>query len=191
MLLTWFGGQEAGRALADVLLGISEPGGRLPTTWPVVAADCPVLNTTPEDGVLRYDEGIFIGYRAWERAAAGAAVPVRPRLGLHLVAVRADRRRRHQVSVTVRNTGARPGREVVQIYVAPAGSDDREPPARWLAGFATAEAAPGEAATVEVELPARTFQVWDDGWRTVAGEYIVEAAHSIADRRLAATITIP
>ena len=68
MLLAWFPGQEAGHALADVLLGVAEPGGRLPTTWPVVAADCPVLSTTPQDGVLAYDEGVFIGYRAWERA---------------------------------------------------------------------------------------------------------------------------
>ena len=70
VLLTWFPGQEAGHALADVLLGAAEPGGRLPTTWPVVAADCPVLSTTPVDGVLPYDEGVFIGYRAWDRAGA-------------------------------------------------------------------------------------------------------------------------
>ena len=191
VLLTWFGGQEAGRALADVLLGISEPGGRLPTTWPVVAADCPVLDTSPEDGVLRYAEGIFIGYRAWERSAAEPRYPFGHGSGYtswqyERIAVEGTR-----VSVTACNTGARQGREVVQIYVAPAGDDTGDRPARWLAGFATAEAAPGETATIEVELPARTFQVWDDGWRTIGGEYVVEAGHSIADRRLAATITIP
>ena len=67
ILLTWFPGQEAGYALADVLTGAAEPGGRMPTTWPVQMADCPVLDTTPVDGALAYTEGVFIGYRAWDR----------------------------------------------------------------------------------------------------------------------------
>ena len=199
VLLTWFGGQEAGRALADVLIGASEPGGRLPTTWPVVAADCPVLNTTPADGVLRYDEGVLIGYRAWERSTSAPRYPFGHGSGYtswqyEQLAVHGDR-----VDVTVRNTGARRGQEVVQVYVSPSGRADehadRQPdldrPASWLAGFATAAAAPGETVTVGVDLPARTFQVWADGWRTVRGEYLVEAAHSYADRKLAAAITIP
>jgi beta-glucosidase len=200
VLLTWFGGQEAGRALADVLLGVSEPGGRLPTTWPVVAADCPVLDTTPHDGVLGYDEGIFIGYRAWERSATAPRYPFGHGSGYtswqyENVVVDGSR-----VDVTVRNTGTRAGREVVQIYVSPAppatteiqvgqGVPDR--PARWLAGFAIAEAAPGEVVTVRIDLPVRTFQIWAGGWRTIGGEYVVEAAHSIAERKLNATITIP
>jgi len=200
VLLTWFGGQEAGRALADVLLGVSEPGGRLPTTWPVVAADCPVLNTTPHDGVLGYDEGIFIGYRAWERSATAPRYPFGHGSGYtswqyENVVVDGSR-----VDVTVRNTGTRAGREVVQIYVSPArpatteiqvgqGVPDR--PARWLAGFAIAEAAPGEVVTVRIDLPVRTFQIWAGGWRTIGGEYVVEAAHSVAERKLNATITIP
>jgi beta-glucosidase len=194
VLLTWFAGQEAGGALADVLLGTSEPGGRLPTTWPVVAADCPVLNTTPDDGVLSYAEGIFIGYRAWERAGVPPRYPFGHGSGYtswDYQRITVDDR---TVSVTVRNTGGRAGREVVQVYVAPAGGANGEPadgrPARWLAGFAIAEAAPGQTATVAIGLPARTFQVWAGGWRTITGEYLVEAAHSIADRRLAATITI-
>ena len=197
VLLTWFAGQEAGRALADVLLGVSEPGGRLPTTWPALAADCPVLNTTPRDGVLRYDEGIFIGYRAWERSAVPPRYPFGHGSGYttwDYEQIAVDGR---TVMVTVRNTGARPGREIVQVYLAPVGDEQRtlepaqERPGRWLAGFATAAAAPGEATTVQVDLPERAFGVWSGGWRTVSGEYRVEAAHSIADRRLAATIAIP
>ena len=136
VLLTWFGGQEAGHALADVLLGISEPGGRLPTTWPVVAADCPVLNTTPDDGVLRYAEGIFIGYRAWERSAADAALSVRPRPAVTpRGSTSGSPSTAWQVSVTVRNTGARQGREVVQIYVAPGCQrEPGRPRPRSLAG---------------------------------------------------------
>jgi beta-glucosidase len=54
-----------GHAVADVLLGVAEPGGRLPTTWPAAEADVPVLSTTPVDGTLEYAEDIRIGYRAW------------------------------------------------------------------------------------------------------------------------------
>jgi beta-glucosidase len=89
--------------------------------------------------------------------------------------------------VTVRNTGARPGREVVQVYVSPLDADP-ERPARWLAGFAGAVAGPGEAVTVAVDLPERAFQSWAGGWVTVPGGYAVEAGHSVADRRLSARI---
>jgi beta-glucosidase len=171
-----------------VLLGDTEPGGRLPTTWPVVAADCPVLSTTPVDGVLAYDEGVFIGYRAWERSGTAPRYPFGHGHGYTTWSYERIDVDGHQVRVTVRNTGARPGREVVQVYVSPAAADD-DRPARWLAGFAAAVAGPGESVTVTVGLPERTFQIWDGGWRTVPGDYTVEAARSVADRRLAAAIT--
>jgi beta-glucosidase len=204
VLLAWFPGQEAGHALADVLLGADEPGGRLPTTWPVAAADSPVLSVTPVDGKLRYDEGVFIGYRAFDRAA------VAPRFcfghGLGYTSWRYESltvqnpttshlrngestARGATVTVTVRNTGSRSGREVVQVYASPASPDDSRP-RRWLAGFASVIAGPGEAATVTVELPERAFQIWDGGWTTVAGEYVIEAAHSLADIRGSATLTV-
>ena len=106
VLLTWFPGQEAGHALADVLLGVTEPGGRLPTTWPVRAEDCPVLSTTPVDGALPYDEGVFIGYRAWQRTGV-APRGTRSGTGSGYTtwayeSVAVDGR---DVTVTVRNTG--------------------------------------------------------------------------------------
>ena len=70
LLVGFFGGQEFGHAVADVLLGAAEPGGRLTTTWPAAEADVPVLSTTPADGRLEYAEGIHIGYRAWLRQDA-------------------------------------------------------------------------------------------------------------------------
>jgi beta-glucosidase len=195
VLLTWFGGQEAGHALADVLLGISEPGGRLPTTWPARESDCPVLATTPSDGVLRYDEGVFIGYRAYERAGVTPRYAFGHGLGYttwEYEHITADQR---MVTVTVRNTGARAGREVVQVYVGVAGTATAGRPRRWLAGFAPVAAAPGEASTVTIGLPARTFQIWaggeaDGGWQTIPGEYLVEAARSRADVRLTATVQV-
>src|SRR5439155_6392138 len=73
VLATYFGGKEYGDALADVLLGRTEPGGRLPTTWPREQPDVPVIDVTPQDGVVRYDEGIHIGYRAWLKAGTQPA----------------------------------------------------------------------------------------------------------------------
>ncbi len=204
VLLAWFPGQEAGHALADVLLGAAEPGGRLPTTWPVSEADCPVLSTKPTDGVLAYDEGVFIGYRAWERGVPRIVRPansgaertaVAPRYpfghGLGYTSWEYERLTadRAAVTVTVRNAGSRAGREVVQIYAGPAEADETRP-RRWLAGFASVSAGPGETATATINLPERTWQVWADGWKTIAGEYRLEAAHSLADTRLRATVTI-
>jgi beta-glucosidase len=191
VLLAWFPGQEAGDALADVLLGATEPGGRLPTTWPVVAADCPVLSTTPADGRLAYDEGIFIGYRAWDRHSIAPRYPFGHGLGYttwryELIAASDP----GQVTVSVRNVGNRAGREVVQIYAGPIGQPDASRPRRWLAGFAGVTADPGELATVTIDLPERTWQIWTDGWSAVPGEYMIEAAHSIDDVRLRTTVPV-
>jgi len=192
VLLAWFPGQEAGNALADVLLGATEPGGRLPTTWPVAAADCPVLSVTPVDGVLRYDEGVFIGYRAWDRAGVPPRFAFGHGLGYtswsyeNVVVTDVGAA---AVTITVRNTGGRAGHEVVQVYAGLASPDDLRP-RRWLAGFASVNASPGETATVTIELPERAFQIWDGGWVTVPGEYVIEVAHSLADIRRTVTVTI-
>jgi beta-glucosidase len=73
VLVGYFGGQEFGHAVADLLLGAAEPGGRLPTTWPAAEADVPVMSTAPVNGVLDYAEGIHIGYRAGLRQDAAPA----------------------------------------------------------------------------------------------------------------------
>ena len=189
VLLTWFGGQEAGAALADVLLGVAEPGGRLPTTWPRREADCPVLRVEPRDGVVAYDEGVFVGYRGWLRSGRAPRYAFGHGLGYTTWAYEGLAVDSTEAVVTLRNTGARAGREVVQVYVEPVSRDD-ERPARWLAGFANVDAHPDETVTVRVPLSARTFQVWDGGWRTVPGDYRVIAAHALDDPRLAEVLSV-
>ena len=190
VLLAWFPGQEAGRAIAAVLLGAAEPGGRLPTTWPVAEADCPVLTVTPTAGVLAYDEGVFIGYRAWDRAEVAPRYPFGHGLGYTTWAYEQLDADAGAVTVTIRNTGSRPGREVIQVYAEPQAPDgDR--PRRWLTGFASVTAGPGETVTATIGLPERTWQIWTpDGWRTAPGDYAVAAAHSLADIRLTSVITV-
>jgi beta-glucosidase len=192
ILLSWFPGQEGGAALAEVLLGSDEPGGRLPTTWPAALEDAPVTQVTPTDGELHYSEELFIGYRAWDRAGTTPAYPFGHGLGYTAWTYESIATDGATVTVQVRNSGGRAGREVVQIYVAPAepGSDR---PVRQLAGFVGAQAAPGEVAKVTVQLPRRAFEVWDKHLRTwvvVNGEYAIEAGRSVAERRLSATIEV-
>jgi beta-glucosidase len=198
VLLTWFGGQEFGAALADVLLGDREPGGRLPTTWPAREEDVPVLSTTPVDGVLEYREGIHVGYRAWARAEAAPAYSFGHGLGYtsweYLAldpppAVRPGEAA--VVRVRVRNGGFRRGREIVQIYLSrPESAVDR--PELWLAGFAAVEAAPGEEAWVDVTIAPRVLEHWDGarGWAIEPGTFDVHAGSSSADLPLDAAITV-
>jgi beta-glucosidase len=199
VLLTWFGGQEFGAALADVLLGDRDPGGHLPTTWPAREEDVPVLSTRPVDGALEYTEGLHIGYRAWARGAAEPAYPFGHGLGyttwdytsVHVAAPpTADSPAR--LSIALRNTGRRAGREVVQAYLSRPGSAvDR--PALWLAAFALVEAAGGEETHVALELPPRAFAHWAgaDGWVIEGGAFEVRVGPSATSQPLQASIDAP
>ncbi|MFD4316732.1 glycoside hydrolase family 3 protein [Streptomyces sp. NPDC058548] len=192
VLLSWFPGQEGGAALADVLTGAEEPGGRLPTTWPVALADVPVTETTPTEGELDYAEGVFIGYRAWDKAGAVPAYAFGHGLGYTTWSYDSLTAGPDTVTVRLTNTGDRAGREVVQVYLAPV-DDSAERPARWLAGFANVEAGPGETVETAIELPRRAFEIWDEeknDWTLVAGTYEVLAAHSLTDARLTTTVAI-
>ncbi|MEK9520111.1 glycoside hydrolase family 3 C-terminal domain-containing protein [Streptomyces venezuelae] len=192
ILLGWFPGQEGGAALADVLTGAEEPGGRLPTTWPVALADVPVTETTPTGGRLDYAEGVFVGYRAWDRAAAVPAYAFGHGLGYTTWSYDALAAGPGTATVRLTNTGDRPGREVVQVYLAPV-DDTVERPARWLAGFASVEAGPGETVEARITLPRRAFEIWDEeqnGWTLVHGGYEVVAARSLTAARLTVTVEI-
>ncbi|MEU6989319.1 glycoside hydrolase family 3 C-terminal domain-containing protein [Streptomyces sp. NPDC046465] len=185
VLLTWFPGQEGGAALADVLLGVEEPGGRLPTTWGDLAT-APVTRVTPEDGELAYTEGVFIGYRAWEKSGATPSYAFGHGLGYTDWTYESLTVDGTTATVRIRNTGERTGRETVQIYLTPTENDGSRP-TRWLAGFASAEAAPGESTEVTIHLPQRTFETWNastNTWSHHPGPYKAEASHSLTDPRL-------
>ena len=199
VLLTWFGGQEFGAAIADVLLGDAEPGGRLPTTWPGREEDVPVLSTTPVEGAIEYAEGLNIGYRAWAWADTAPAWPFGHGLGyttwdytrLH-VAAPPTPDAPARLSVSLRNTGSRYGREVVQAYLTRPDSAVERPPL-WLAGFAVVAAGAGEETHVALELPARAFAHWGgaDGWQIEGGAFEVLVGPSAADHPLRASIDAP
>jgi beta-glucosidase len=196
ILLGWFGGQEFGNAVADVLLGVAEPGGRLPTTWPAAEADVPVLSTTPVDGALPYDEDIHIGYRAWLRHAAAPSYWFGHGLGYTDIAlthveapgqIRADST--VTVTVDVENRGPRDGKQVVQVYAERRDSVvDR--PVRWLVGFAPVRVAAGEKARIGVDVSTRLLAHWADGWVYEPGEYVLHVGTSVVHLPLTSTVEL-
>ena len=196
VLLTWFPGQEAGNALADLLLGRVEPGGRLPTTWPDTADDVPILDTRPVNGRLHYTEGLHIGYRAWLRAETAPAYPFGHGLGYtswtYLDATPRTLGGEPAVEVRIHNSGSKPGREVVQLYLArPDSSVER--PLLWLAGYMAVEAPPGRTVVTVVPIDRWALRHWDEGagaWAVQPGRYEVRIGRSVGDLRLATYVDV-
>jgi beta-glucosidase len=199
LLLAWLPGQEAGHGLADVLFGRAEPGGRLPTTWPAVQDDVPVVRTRPRGGQLRYDEGLHIGYRAWLRSGTPPAHWFGHGLGYTRwsyeamdVPERVTAGEPFEVRIRLRNTGARRGREVVQLYLARPGSAV-ERPVRQLAGYAAVRADPGAEVTAVISVPARALSHWSSerhDWETEPGRFTLLGGRSAGDLPLAAGVTV-
>src|ERR1022692_1911645 len=195
VIQAWLPGQAMGDALADVLLGAAEPGGRLPVSIPRTEADCPVLRARPTAGRLEYREGLLIGYRGYDAAGTVPLFEFGHGLGYTSWAyesaqvIAGDHHDGHdlELRVVVRNTGSRPGREVVQCYLAGPPDNDATRPVRVLAAFSIAAAAPGESAEVTVRIPARAFARWDeklDGWIWPHGPFTVAVGRSSRDLRL-------
>lgn len=181
VLQLWFPGQEGGRALADLLLGDAEPTGRLPMTLPKLLSDSPAAATyaSEADGQIAvYAEGLQVGYRHFDTHDVdplfcfGHGLSYTTFAYEELTLSEAD-----QLTVRVRNTGARLGVEVTQLYVQQPG---RTPALR---AFRRTRLAPGEAATVTFPLNDRDFARWDDGWKIAAGEHVLRIGSSSRDLR--------
>ena len=188
----WLPGQAMGAALTDVLLGQAEPGGRLPVTLPAAETDCPVLHAVPDqDGRLEYREGLLVGYRGYDRAGTRPRFPFGHGLGYTTWAYESAVADAPVVTpggdlgvtVVVRNTGPRTGREVVQAYLEPPATDPGRP-VRALAAFTSVTAAPGEHAEARLTVPARAFDRYDEAagaWVRPSGEFTVRVGRSSAD----------
>ncbi|RZU67048.1 beta-glucosidase [Microterricola gilva] len=192
VILAWFPGQEFGSALADVLSGEREPGGRMPTSWAARDEDVPVWNVEPVDGQLAYAEGVNVGYRAWLRqqrqGGAAPALPFGSGLGYTswelgaLEVVGAGEAVVAEIDVT--NTGARAGKHIVQAYLSGPGGSAIDRPIAWLAGFAVVRADAGETVTARIPIPVRAFQHWDADrrqWASEGGTFTLRLASSVVD----------
>jgi len=198
VLEAWYPGEEDGNAIAALLFGDSDPGGRLPITFPRSLADTPA-NTPAQypgvGGVATYSEGVFVGYRHYDEAGIDPLFPFG--YGLSYTTFKLSRLRveggGRTVSVDVTNTGRRAGSEVVQLYIGhPADSAVPEPP-NQLEGFAKVQLAPGQTRHVTLSLTPQSFAYWNaaaNAWTVQPGTYTVSVGTSSRDLPLAAHIEI-
>ncbi|MCY3633403.1 MAG: glycoside hydrolase family 3 C-terminal domain-containing protein [bacterium] len=178
VLVAGFGGQEMGYAVADVLFGQSDPGGRMAMTVPARYEHSPAyLNYPGENGVVRYGEGLYIGHRWFDARAIEPAVPLGH--GLSYASFEWSEPRVSGgggievadpviVEVDVVNTSARRGSDVVQVYVEPPESLLHRP-LRELKGFSKVHLAPGERTTARIVLNRRAFAYYDPGDQSPQG----------------------
>ena len=175
VLFTYFGGQQMGSALADVIYGVVNPAARTPTTWATQLSDLPVVNTTPTSGELHYSEGRFIGYRAWRKSNRVPLIPFGHGLSYTTFTSELLSADKSTAKVKVVNTGKRFGAEVVQLY---ATSSDAQSFERRLVGFAKVELKPGESATVDIALEPLVFKSFHGNWNEVSGNWIITLAEN-------------
>ena len=207
---TWYPGQEGGTAVADVLFGDVNPSGRLPVSFERRFEDNPTHDSyypaDPASRRVEYKEGVFLGYRGYERNGIQPLFPFGYGLsytsfGYGNLAVTPGRSRDGKVSVSfdVTNTGSREGQDVAQVYVSEEKPKLPRPP-RELKGFAKVSLRPGETRRVMVALDPRSFASYDvkkGAWRADAGRFEILVGRSSAEIvlrgaiELATTLTIP
>ncbi|HLL69218.1 MAG TPA: glycoside hydrolase family 3 C-terminal domain-containing protein [Micromonosporaceae bacterium] len=199
----WLGGQAAGGAIADVLTGAVNPSGRLAETIPHRLEDnSSYLNFPGDSQVVRYGEGLFIGYRGYDKCHQDVAFPFG--FGLSYtsfalsglaVAMRgsvAEGTLAATVTVTVANTGTVDGAEVVQVYVEDVASSVARP-VRELKGFAKVAVAAGSSEQVTIELDQRAFAFWSirhRDWAVEAGDFVIAVGANSRDLPLTETVSV-
>lgn len=199
ILETHLGGQAGGRATAEILLGIREPGGRLAETFPIRFHDHPVAHITGEASQLEYWESVYVGYRYFDSAAAEVAYPFGHGLSYtdfewSEMEVRESPDGGATCSVRITNTGSRRGSEVAQLYVHPIDEGSVFRPEQQLAAFDKVELNPGESALVVLDVSPRAFRTWDaatNDWVLQPGRYEVRLGASSRDVRASQILAIP
>jgi beta-glucosidase len=204
----WLPGQAGAGAVVDVLLGRVNPSGKVAETFPLQVEDTPAYVTwTGERGTVLYGEGVFIGYRWYDALRRAVRYPFGHGLSYTTFAytdlsvdVLDAAGGAVRVACTVTNTGARAGREVVQLYVGDPEAAVRRP-VRELRGFEKISLEARESVRVTFDLPSRDFAYWDvaadrgDGrfgaWRLEGGEFVIEVGASSRDIRLRTSIDLP
>jgi beta-glucosidase len=194
VLLPWYAGEEGADALADIVVGLSDPGGRLPVTVPVRLEDTPAAGA-PEwypgaNGTVVYEEGVFVGYRHYDTNEIEPAFPFGHGLSYGDVVWEGVDIEAERVTVRLWNRGQHRGTEVVQVYRGNLGSEVPRP-ARELVGFVKAGLDPGQRQLVEVGLDAVAYRYWDvdtHGWRADPGSYELLVGASSRDIRASAVV---
>jgi beta-glucosidase len=202
VLEAWYGGSEAGHALASVLFGDVNPSGKLPCTFPKVLADTPTQQGGARaypgvDGIVHYDEGILVGYRWYDTKKIEPLFPFG--FGLSYTTFTYSNLRisstgpaSAEVACDVTNSGSRPGAEVAQLYVG-AEQSAVQRPEKELKGFTKVLLAPGETKTVKMALNSRSFAYYSTEkhtWVVEPGDFEIQVGSSSRDIRLKGTYPI-
>ncbi|MBR5095443.1 MAG: glycoside hydrolase family 3 C-terminal domain-containing protein [Oscillospiraceae bacterium] len=181
-------GQAGGAAAADLLTGKVCPSGKLTETWPLRLEDVPSYGTFGKK-YTHYSEGLYVGYRYYQKAGVPVRFPFGHGLSYTSFAYSDLALDGRSVRAKIANTGDVPGAEVVQLYVA-APQDGVHRPLRELKGFRKVFLQPGETREVSFDLDERSFAVWSDGWKVPGGVYAVELGASSEDIRLRGEIAV-
>ena len=187
------GGQAGAGAMVDVLTGKVNPGGKLAETWANAYAETPAKDNFAGAGrTVQYREGLYVGYRYYQTAGVPVAFPFGYGLSYTSFAYSDLKVTADSVTLTVTNTGARDGAEIVQVYIAKPGAEIFRP-VQELKAFARVPLAAGESRTVTLPLDDKAFRYWNtstDGWEIEGGRYEVRVGASSADIRLTADVDI-
>lgn len=201
VLEAYLGGQAVGQAVVRILFGDVNPSGHLPETFPLKLSDNPsYLYYGGEGNEADYREGIFVGYRYYDKKDMEVLFPFGYGLSyttfacsnLRLSASEITDQDTLTATVTVTNTGACAGKTVVQLYVGDKVSTVLRP-VRELKGFEKIELAPGESKDVSFELDKRAFAYWNTelgDWHVETGEFTVEVGQSSRDIEVCGTVTV-
>lgn len=182
-------GQAGGAAAANLLTGKANPSGKLTETWPLCYDDVPSRDTFGKK-TTHYKEGLYAGYRYYDKAGKAVRFPFGYGLSYTQFAYSDLKIEGRTVTAAVTNTGCTAGAEVVQLYVAPP-KNGLYRPAKELKGFAKVSLQPGESRTVRFELNDRSFAVWCDGcWKVPMGSYEICVGASVADIRLHTALAV-
>ena len=187
------GGQAGAGAMVDVLTGKVNPGGKLAETWANAYEQTPAKDNFAGAGrTVQYREGLYVGYRYYQTAGVPVAFPFGYGLSYTSFAYSDLKVTADSVTLTVTNTGARDGAEIVQVYIAKPGAEIFRP-AQELKAFARVPLAAGESRTVTLPLDDKAFRYWNtrtDCWEVEGGRYEVRVGASSADIRLTADVDI-
>lgn len=201
VLEAYLGGQALGGAIADLLFGDANPCGKLAETFPVQLSDNSSYLNFPGDGdLVKYKEGIYVGYRYYDKKKLRPLFPFGHGLsyttfeysGLVLDKDEMDDTDSVNVSVNIKNTGSRVGKETVQLYVRDVHCSVSRPE-KELKGFVKVALKPGEEKTVTFRLDKRSFAYFNvemNNWHVETGEFEILVGKSSADIVLKRTIRV-
>jgi beta-glucosidase len=201
VLYAWYGGQEVGHAVGDLLFGIAAPSGKLPVTFPRRIEDSTAYGHYPGENLhVEYAEGIFVGYRGFDRKKVEPLFPFGHGLsyttfeygGLTVSPAKVKADGKVEIGLKVRNTGTRPGAEVVQLYLHDAESSLPRPE-KELKAFGRVALQPGETRALTFTLDRSALQFFDPGkgdWVAEKGAFEVLVGASSRDIRLKGAFTL-